>query len=152
MAVLTREFCKESKAVHYAHSAMMNELASMSIALEKLCATEDDFSNLSVAKQVQFLARDINDQLVPHFRHEEATVLRTVSEVSSELAAFATEMRREHDELEKRFATFCRTLEGLETVDDLSATLGDVKRDGCELVRDLERHVNTEETQLSGFL
>ena len=41
---------------------------------------------------------------------------------------------------------------GLETVDDLGATLGDVKRDGCELVRDLERHVNTEETQLSGFL
>jgi len=152
MAVLTREFCKESKAVHYAHSAMMNELASMSIALEKLCTSEDDFGNLSVAKQVQFLARDINDQLVPHFRHEEATVLRTVSDVSRELAAFAQEMRREHADLEKRFASFCRTLEELESVDDLGATLCDVKRFGCDLVRDLERHVNTEETQLSGFL
>ena len=151
MATLSKEFCAESNAIHYAHSTMMNELAAMSVALDKLCTTDDEFANLSVAKQVQFLARDIHAELVPHFRHEEATVLRTVSEVSRELAHFAAEMRREHDDLERRFAAYCLTLDGLETAADMEATLREVKREGRELVRDLERHVNTEETELSGF-
>lgn len=152
MAVLTKEFCAESKAVHYAHSAMMNELTAMSIALDKLCTSEDEFANLSVAKQVQFLARDIYSELVPHFRQEEATVLRTVSDVSRELANFARQMRGEHQDLERRFGTFCQTLEGLEGAPDLDATLREVKQEGRQLVRDLERHVNTEETELAGFL
>lgn len=152
MAQLNKEFCAESKAIHYAHSAMMNELTAMSIALDKLCQGDDEFANLSVAKQVQFLARDIYSELVPHFRQEEATVLRTVSDISRELAAFAQQMRGEHEDLAKRFEAFCRTLDGLESAPDLDSTLREVKQDGRQLVRDLERHVNTEETELAGFL
>jgi iron-sulfur cluster repair protein YtfE (RIC family) len=152
MAVLTKEFCAESKAVHYAHSAMMNELTAMSIALDKLCTGEDEFANLSVAKQVQFLARDIYSELVPHFRQEEASVLRTISEVSRELANFAQQMCGEHQDLEKRFGTFCQTMEGLEAAPNLDDALREVKQEGRQLVRDLERHVNTEETELAGFL
>lgn len=152
MAVLSRQFKRESKVVHYAHSAMTNELTAMSIALDKLGAGPDEFTDLSAAKQVQFLARDINDQLVPHFRHEEATVLRTVSDVSRELAAFSKQMCDEHVDLEKRFAAFCQTLEQLESVSNLAETLAEVKRDGRQLVNDLERHVKAEETELSGFL
>lgn len=152
MATLTREFCEQSHAVHYAHGAMMNELAAMSGALEKLCTTDDDFANLAVAKQVQFLARDINAQLAPHFRHEEATVLRTVADVSHELALFAQQMRSEHDELARRFRGFCENLDALERVADVDGALAEVKREGHELVADLERHVTVEETQLAGFL
>ncbi len=151
MAVLSKEFCAQSKAVHYAHSAMMNELAAMSIALDKLCTGEDEFASLSTAKQVQFLARDINAQLVPHFRQEEASVLSTVAEVSQELALFAQQMRKEHGEIERGFAAFCQKLDTLESAADLDGMLADVKREGRNLVGALERHVQTEETELSGF-
>lgn len=152
MASLSREFSKESKQVHYAHTAVTNELASMSVALDKLCTKDDEFANLSAAKQVQFLARDIRGQIIPHFRHEEATVFRTVSEVSRELASFAAEMCREHEDLEKRFTAFCQILDDLEAVEDMATTLCEVKRLGHDLVRDLERHMNAEENHLSGFL
>ncbi len=152
MARLTREFCENSHAVHYAHTTVMNELASLNATLDKLGTTDDEFASLSVAKQVQFLARDINAQLAPHFRQEEATVLRAVSDISRELALFAQQMKEEHCDLERHFAAFCRTLDELECAPDLDGSLAAVKREGHRLVQDLERHVNTEETQLSGFL
>lgn len=152
MATLDKQFSLESNAIAHEHKAVVNELAALSLALDQMCRESDEFANLAAAKQVQFLVKDLTQLLPGHFLHEERTVLGTVAEVSRELAAFAQEMKRQHRDLERRFADFRVTLEQLDTVENLDSAFARIKQQGRDLVRDLERHIQAEESELSGFL
>ena len=152
MATFTPAFHTESVKIHHDHEVLLGELAALDAALDRLVCYSEVFANLATLKQVEFYGKNLAAELPEHFQREEEKLLATISEVSPELARFATEMKKEHVELRARLAAFCDTLEKLEAAEDLDAAIATVKEQGKELSRELGRHVALEEHELSGFL
>jgi len=48
----------------------------------------------------------IAEWLPKHYAHEETTVLETIAKMSPELASFAREMKRQHNEMRVRLESF----------------------------------------------
>lgn len=152
MATFTPAFRTDTKKVHFEHQALITELTELDAALDELVCYSEVYANLATAQQVCRCGRHLAEVLPAHFGREEATVLTTVARVSPELAAFAIEMKHQHDQLRARLISFCRAVEQLEAAQDLDEAICNVKEQGKALARELTNHVVLEENQLGGFL
>ncbi|MBI3664082.1 MAG: hemerythrin domain-containing protein [Acidobacteria bacterium] len=152
MAALNPIFHIESERIHHEHQDMLNELAELDLALEHMgfgpASTSDPCSVIKVKSVSQALAR----QLPEHCMREEVKLYDTVAEVSSELAEFTREMKRQHVELFGQLNAFCVALDELPNAVDLDAAVAQLKDQGLEVSRALRRHITAEEHELQGFL
>jgi hemerythrin-like domain-containing protein len=152
MATLTPVFHAESERIHGEHANLLHSLAELDLALDHLLCYAEVFADLSSAGQVEEHGRLLVEGLPEHFVREEATLLDTVARVSPELASFAAEMKREHQELRLRLAEFGRLLDEFAKRENLDETIWQLKERGKAMTRELGRHVALEEQELSGFL
>lgn len=152
MASLSIAFCADSQKVHCDHRVLLEELAELQWALDSLECCAEVYANLATAARVEELGHKLIESLPEHFAREERSLLTTVSKISPELAEFAEEMKREHEELRARLAGFQASLEKLEKGDDVAASVWQVKELGTDFALSLGAHVALEERQLSGFL
>ena len=152
MATLSPDFRAQSGKIHREHELMIEDLAGLDSALDRLICYSEVYANLASAEQVRTYGCRLAERFPEHCRCEEAAVLSPVSQVSQELARFAQQMRDEHRQLLARLDSFCQALHRLEQCEDLDETICRLKEEGKELARELRRHVATEERELSGFL
>src|SRR5574341_53436 len=133
MAALAPTFWTDSKAVHSEHQALMEDLNELEFALDGLECYSEVFANFSTAGQVLACGNRVAALLPRHFDHEESTILTDVAKVSPELAEFAGEMRAQHARLQTQLAEFCSALAHLESWDDPSGSVWEVKERGKAL-------------------
>ena len=152
MSRLTATFEAESERVHEDHQNLLHDLGELDRALDRLVCHSEVYANLASVEAVRRYGERLIERLPQHFAREEATVLATVSEVSPELAEFAREMKREHEQLRARLEAFCQALEQLRAWEELDEAICNVKEHGKGLTRQLGRHIALEENELRGFL
>lgn len=152
MATLSKAFLSESERVHHDHATTLNELTELELALERLDCHSEVYKDLRAVEKVQEVCLRLASELPDHCRREEAMVHMTVAEVSTELAEFAGEMRMQHAALISRLNALCVALDELPNSFNLARAVEEVRNHGLELVREMRRHISTEEHTLSGFL
>jgi hypothetical protein len=84
-----------------------------------------------------------------HYEHEETTVLATIAKMSPELASFAREMKRQHNEMRVRLENFRDRIEHLSETSDLEDAVNQIKKDGTNLTRMMRLHMAAEEKKFA---
>ncbi len=152
MATLSPAFRIETQRIHSEHQILEYVLSELDEALDSLACYGEVFADFRSAGQLRRSGRQLTQQFPEHCRREEANLLDPVADVSPELAEFCGRMKGEHADLLVRLAGFRTALDDFERTDDLAEAICRLKEQGKELTRDLRRHVETEERELSGFL
>ncbi len=137
---------------HADQKNLKNDLAHFADALDCLSSSSDVFENLDAAEQVIYHGRRLADHLCGQFACKEEAELATIARISPELAEVAQNLRREHEELCTRLATFSRAVEQLAVAEDLSEAICPIKEQGKALVQQIGRHLALEESELARFL
>jgi hemerythrin-like domain-containing protein len=150
MAALTPVFRSETERIHAYHAEILEKLDSMEALLERLetsgCTPAGDLVQ-SALKQV---AQRLATELPAHCQEEERELHSTVAGISTELAAFAAEMKRQHAELQGLLNAFLGNMQRCEA--DSPAVLEEWIAGGRQLARKLRAHIELEERELKGFL
>lgn len=89
--------------------------------------------------------------LPKHYEREETSVLQTIARMSPELASFAREMKRQHNEMRVRLESFRDALDHLHQSHDLEATVNQLKADGKYLTRMMRSHMAAEDNKFAGL-
>lgn len=152
MARLTPTFRAESERIHGDHLAMIEVLTELERELDHLANPQDDSHASTSIGAVREHAWRMIRELPEHCSREEAQLLGPVSDVSPQLAEFCRQMKQEHQVMLAHLPTFRAALEELENSRDREAAIRRVTREGKELTREIRRHVEVEEQELSGFL
>lgn len=152
MASLSPAFRIESKKIHQEHLVIDEDLLALEVALEHLGGDLQNCNDLAAAEKAMQCGRRLATYLPAHCAREEALLLDTVSDVSTQLAEFAEEMKRQHRELLMRLDSFILSLGRLETQENMESVILELKEEGMRLAREMRQHVAMEERELSGFL
>jgi hypothetical protein len=151
MAKLANSLRTDSEFIHNEHEVFTRELKELEFALQALVCYSEVFANLASAAEVARHGRQLSRVLPGHFRIEEKTVLADLAKRGPELRAFVEEMKRQHHEIGKRLAKFCRLVDDLETSEDVEETICQMKERGLELARQMTVHMAAEERKLSSL-
>jgi hypothetical protein len=108
------------------------------------------FTDLATANQAISRGKWMAEWLPRHYEHEETTVLATIAKMSPELASFAREMQRQHNEMRVRLESFRDTIEHLSQTGNLENAVNQLKRDGKDLTRMMRLHMAVEEKKFAG--
>ena len=128
-------------------------LAKLDAGLDRLVCYSEVYANLATAREVPTLGRQLVGEFSDHCQREEASLLDPVSEVSPELREFCSQKKLEHQALRMRLDAFRSALDDFEgEACDLYEAICHLKDSGKDLTRELRRHVDSEEQELSGFL
>ena len=120
-------------------------------ALEQIVCYSEIFTDLATANQATSSGKWIAEWLPKHYAHEETTVLETIAKMSPELASFAREMKRQHNEMRVRLESFRDHLAQLDETGDLEAAVAALKREGKDLTRVMRLHMAVEEKKFAGL-
>jgi len=74
-----------------------------------------------------------------------------IARMSPELAAFAREMQRQHNEMRLRLESFRDHLSHIGEQRDLEAAVAELKREGKDLTRVMRLHISAEERKFAGL-
>ncbi len=151
MATITPAFQNAYRQVHCEHEQLLQSLKWLDAALDELVSYSEVYANLAPLEKLREHGRLLAQMLPEHFDREEASMHGTVAKVSPELAEFACEMQRQHQHLRASLMEFCRSVEYLETTQDLDDSIWKVKQQGKLLTCAMMDHIKAEEEQLSGF-
>ena len=152
MAALNPVFQSESERIHRDHHEMLDELASLDLALEHMGSGSGRITDSHCVVKARAITLALARQLPEHCMREEEKLFSTISEVSNELSAFVQEMKREHISLFAQLNAFCVALDELPNAADLDAAVLNLKELGLETSRSLRQHISAEEHELQGFL
>ena len=153
MVTLAASFRTESQRIHNEHQAMEHLLVKLDAGLDRLVCYSEVYANLATAGEVATLGRQLVGEFSDHCQREEVSLLNPVSEVSPELREFCSQKKLEHQALRMRLDVFRHALEDFESeACDLYEAICHLKDLGQDLTRELRRHVDSEEQELSGFL
>lgn len=142
----------DSETNHYEHTSLMQELQKLEAALSGIICYSEVYTNLASIEEVHSWVRQLRNDVPTHFAHEEQSVLAPVATLGGEWPAFASEMRRQHLELQRQLESFCETAERLEDADDLEQCICDLKQRGEEFTRHMASHMGAEERKLGNIL
>lgn len=151
MATFPTTFRSDSERIHSEHRQLLALLAELAAALEAMGPSTLSVDPLGTGR-VRRSAIRLQDFLPAHFRREEATLFDAVAPVSPELAEFARQMRREHQQFSARVAGFTRAVAEFEGGDHGGGSVTALKEAGEILAQELASHIALEEQQLDGFL
>lgn len=131
---------------------MDQELLELESALDRLVCHSELHGDLAAAEKVLQCGRRLATYLPAHCAREEANLLDALADVSPQLAEFAREMKRQHQEILVRLDAFILSLGRLEASEGVDNAVFGLKEEGRKLARELRRHVAVEERELRGFL
>jgi len=151
MSSLDPNFHHDTAGIHREHEELMKQLDRMEKTLEQIVCYSEIFTDLATANQALSQSQWIAEWLPRHYAHEETTVLDTIAGMSPELASFAQEMKRQHDEMRVRLARFRDHLSHLRENRDVEAAVQDLKREGKDLTRMMRLHMAAEENKFAGL-
>jgi iron-sulfur cluster repair protein YtfE (RIC family) len=152
MAALNPVFQSEAGLIHADHLEMLRELSALDLALEHMGTGSADMTDAHCIVKARAITLGLTRQLPEHCMREESALFKTIAEVSSELAAFVEEMKREHIELFARLNAFCVAQDELANATNLQAAVANLKDMGMDASRALRHHITAEEHELQGFL
>ena len=151
MASLDPTFHQETVSIHQEHEELITQLDKLDSALEQIVCYAEIFTDLATANQATSSGKWIAEWLPKHYAHEETTVLETIAKMSPELASFAREMKRQHNEMRVRLESFRDHLAQLDETGDLEAAVAALKREGKDLTRVMRLHMAVEEKKFAGL-
>lgn len=149
MATLDSKFHEETVSIHKEHEELVAQLDQMDSALEQMVCYAEVFTDLATANQAMSRGQWMAEWLPRHYEHEETTVLETIARMSPELASFAREMKRQHNEMRVRLESFRDLLEHLSESEDLESAVIQTKKQGRELTRMMRLHLSAEEKKFA---
>ena len=152
MATLTPAFRKNSGKIHADHVSILAQLDSLERSLEHLEVEPHTPLDAEAPRQILTIGRQLVRDLPEHCREEEETMHGPVGQVSAELAEFCAMMHREHEVMNARLWTFAGALEEFQTSVNRPGAIAQLRKEGRLFVHELRRHIELEETELSGFL
>jgi hypothetical protein len=151
LASLDPTFHRETVSIHQEHEELMTQLDQLDSALEQIVCYSEVVSDLATANQAISRGKWMAEWLPKHYAHEETTVLETIAKMSPELASFAREMKRQHDEMRVRLECFRDHLAQLQESPELEAAVAELKREGKDLTRVMRLHMAVEEKKFAGL-
>ena len=149
MASLDPKFHEETVSIHKEHEELVAQLDQMDAALEQIVCYSEIFTDLATANQALSRGKWMAEWLPRHYEHEETTVLATIAKMSPELASFAREMKRQHNEMRVRLESFRDRMEHLSETSDLEDAVNQIKKDGTNLTRMMRLHMAAEEKKFA---
>ena len=149
MAGSDAKFHQETLSIHQEHEELVAQLDQMDAALEQMVCYTEVFTDLATANQAISRGKWMAEWLPRHYQHEETTVLETIARMSPELASFAREMKRQHNEMRLRLESFRDLLAHLSRTGDLENAVSQLKKDGKDLTRMMRLHMAAEEKKFS---
>ena len=151
MASLDPKFHEETVSIHKEHEELVAQLDQMDAALEQIVCYSEIFTDLATANQALSRGKWMAEWLPRHYEHEETTVLATIAKMSPELASFAREMKRQHNEMRVRLESFRDRMEHLSETSDLEDAVNQIKKDGTNLTRMMRLHLAVEEKKFASL-
>jgi hypothetical protein len=151
MGSIDPNFHQETVSIHQEHEELLAQLDQLDAALEQIVCYSEIFTDLATANQAISRGKWMAEWLPQHYAHEETTVLQTIARMSPELASFAREMKRQHDEMRLRLENFRKHVAHVNENRDLEADVDELKREGKDLTRMMRLHMAMEEKKLSGL-
>ncbi len=141
----------ETLSIQREHEELVAQLDQLDAALDEIFCFAEVFTDLATANQAVSRGRWLAEWLPKHYQHEETTVLATIATMSPELASFAREMKRQHNEMRVRLELFREHLERLSESRDLECAVNELKQEGSHLSQMLRLHMATEEKKFSSL-
>jgi hypothetical protein len=151
MASLDPKFHQETVSIHSEHEELTARLDQLDATLEQIVCYSEIVTDLATTSRAMTQGKWIAEFLPKHYLHEETTVLETIARMSPDLAAFAQEMRRQHDDLRDRLENFHLHLTRLHENRDIEAAVVELKQEGKDLTRMMRLHMAVEDKKLSGL-
>ena len=151
MAGLDPKFHEETLSIHQEHEELVAQLDQMDAALEHMACYAEVFTDLATANQAISRGKWMAEWLPRHYEHEETTVLATIAKMGPELASFAREMKRQHNEMRVRLESFRDRIEYLSQTGDLENAVNQLKKDGKDLTRMMRLHMAAEEKKFASL-
>jgi len=151
MASLDPNFHQETVSLHQEHEELMKQLDQLDGALEQIVCYTEVLTDLATANQAAAQGKWMAEWLPKHYAHEETSVLAMIARMSPELAAFAREMQRQHNEMRLRLESFRDHLSHIGEQRDLEAAVAELKREGKDLTRVMRLHISAEERKFAGL-
>ena len=149
MGSLDPTFHQEAVSIHREHEELVTQLDQLDAALDQIFCFAEIFTDLATANQARSRGAWLAEWLPKHYEHEETTVLQTIARMSPELASFAREMRRQHNEMRVRLESFCEHLAHLHESRDIEGAVNELKKEGSHLTRMMRLHMATEEKKFA---
>lgn len=151
MASLDPNFHQESVSLLREHDELRARLDQLDATLEQIICYSEIVTDLATASRALSQERWIAEFLPRHYAHEESTVLTTIAQMSPELAAFAREMQRQHEDLRRRLETLHDHIAHLGENRDIEAAVAELKREGKDFTRMMRLHMSMEDNKLAGL-
>src|ERR1022692_3222472 len=128
MASLDPKFHEETLSIHQEHQELVAQLDQMDAALGQMVCYAEVFTDHATANQAVSRGKWLAEWLPRHHEHEETTVLETIARMSPELASFAREMQRQHNEMRVRLESFRDRMAQLSQSHDLESAVNQLKK------------------------
>ncbi len=151
MTSLDPTFHLETISIHREHEELVAQLDQLDAALDKLFCFAEVFSDLASANQATASGKWLDEWLPNHYAHEETTVLATIAQMGPELASFAREMTRQHNEMRVRLENFREHLAHLHESRDIEKTVDELEQEGSNFTRMMRLHLATEDKKFAGL-
>jgi hypothetical protein len=151
MGSLDPKFHQETVSIHREHEELVSQLDQLDSALEQIACYSEIFTDLATANQAMARGKWMAEWLPKHYAHEETTVLQTIARMSPELASFAREMKRQHQEMRVRLERFRDHIAHITENGDLEAAVAELKHEGKDLTRMMRLHMAAEEKKFAGL-
>jgi len=151
MAILDATFRLQTANIHREHEELIAQLDRLDTALDQLFCFAELFSDMATANQVKASSRWMAEWLPKHYANEETTVLAAIATMGPELASFAREMMRQHQEMRVRLENFREHLVHLHESRDLESAVNELKQEGSNLTRMMRLHLATEEKKFASL-
>ncbi len=151
MENLDPKFHEETLSIHQEHEDLVTQLDQMDAALDQMVCYAEVFTDLATANQAVSRGKWLAEWLPRHHEHEETTVLETIARMSPELASFAREMQRQHNEMRVRLESFRDRMAQLSQSRDLGNAVNQLKKDGTDLTRMMRLHMAAEEKKFGSL-
>jgi len=151
MSALDPNFHQEAESIRREHEELLWQLDRLDAALDQIACYAELFTDLSTANQAASRGQWMAEWLPKHHAHEETTVLETIAKMSPQLASFAREMQRQHNEMRVRLENFRDHLAQLHEARDLENAVKDLKQEGSYLTRMMRLHLSAEDRKFASL-
>ncbi|MGA3211422.1 MAG: hemerythrin domain-containing protein [Terriglobales bacterium] len=151
MASVHQSFAKVSRKVHEEHIELLQRLSELDHALDSLVCYAEVYADLAGVQVVHDAANWLSEKLPAHFRLEEEGILASISHQGSRGAAFAREMKRQHNEIRTRLAAFRALADAFAESADLQQSLIQLQTQGRAFADFAAAHMGTEERKYAAF-
>jgi len=151
MGSLDPAFHVETLNIHREHEELIKQLDLLDAALDQLFSFAEFFSDLATANQASASGKWMAEWLPRHYEREETTVLETMAKMGPDLASFAREMKRQHNEMRLRLETFREHLARLNESSDIEGAVNELKQEGSYFTRMMRLHMAAEERKFGSL-